>query len=120
MRADGVRLLAEGSERTARLRCTQDPSELGPQDWLIIALKAHSIAEAVESMVPLLGPRTNVVTTSNGLPYWFFAGTAHDYPLTRLAGIDPDGKQLAILGHARAVGCVTLPATEVIAPGVIR
>ncbi|HVN33732.1 MAG TPA: 2-dehydropantoate 2-reductase [Casimicrobiaceae bacterium] len=120
MRKDGVRLLVEGSERTARLRCTEVPSELGPQDWLVITLKAHSIPEAVESMIPLIGTRTNVVTASNGLPYWFFAGMTLPYPLARLRGIDPDGRQLAILGRERAIGCVVLPATEVIAPGVIR
>lgn len=120
MRSNGVRLHIDGAERVARLPCTDDPSALGPQDWLIITLKAHSIPEVVDSMVPLIGPRTNVVTASNGLPYWFFAGTALPYPLARLPGIDPDGRQLAILGQARAVGCVTLPAAEVIAPGVIR
>jgi 2-dehydropantoate 2-reductase len=119
MRANGARLLIDGSERVARLACTDVPAELGVQDWLIIALKAHSIPDAVESMRPLIGPNTCVVTTSNGLPYWFFADDPRP-ALARLCGIDPDGKQLAILGRERAIGCVTLPAAEVIAPGVIR
>ncbi len=120
MRERGVRLLIDGAERTARLACTDDPAELGPQDWIVIALKAHSIPDAVDSMAPLIGPRTSVVTASNGLPYWFFAGETRFNGLNRLKGIDPDGKQLRILGRHRAVGCVTLPATEMIAPGVIR
>ena len=120
MRSNGVRLHIDGAERVARLPCTDDPAELGIQDWLIITLKAHSIPDAVESMRPLIGRDTTVVTAYNGLPYWFFASDRLRIPNGTLESIDPGGRQAAVLGNERAVGCVLLPATEVVAPGVIR
>jgi len=120
MRANGTRLLIDGEERVARLRCTDRPAELGPQDFLIITLKAQSIPDAVESMAPLVGRDTCVVTASNGLPYWYFAQERGALAAGLRQCVDPDGRQARVLGIERAVGCVVLPATETIAPGVIR
>ena len=120
MRANGVRLLIEGEERVARLRCTDDASTLGPQDCVIVTLKAQQISAAASSIASLFHRDTFVVTAHNGLPYWFFANTRVTLAGAKLRGIDPDGRQARLLGADRAVGCVVLPATEVIAPGVIR
>ena len=119
IRAGGLRLQYDGEEHVAHLRCTDNTAELGEQDYLIIGLKAHQIEEAVDAMVPLLGSSTCIVTASNGIPYWYFHGDE------RLSGIyfrsiDPGGRQWDTLGPERAVGCVVLPAAEVVAPGVIR
>ena len=119
IRAKGLRLLIEGSERIERLPCSDDPAEFGPQDYLIIALKAHDIPATVDAMQPLLGPQTSVVTASNGLPYWYFHGNV-PFAGTKLETIDPGGRQWRILGPARAIGCVVFPAAEIAAPGVIR
>ena len=120
MRANGVRLRIDGEERVARPRCTDVPAELGVQDYVIIALKAHAISEAVESMCPLLGNDTCVVTASNGLPYWYFSGTGPAAGRLAPETVDPGRKQWRILGPERAVGCVVFPAAEVVAPGLIR
>ena len=119
IRAGGLRLQCGGEEHVAHLRATANPAELGEQDYLIIGLKAHQIDEAVDAMVPLLGPSTSIVTASNGIPYWYFHGDK------RLSGvrfncIDPGGRQWDRLGPERAFGCVVFPAAEVVAPGVIR
>jgi 2-dehydropantoate 2-reductase len=115
----GLRLQIDGEERIAHLPCTDRPAELGEQDCVIIALKAHQITQAVEAMVPLLGRETFVVTASNGLPYWYFHGNGvlGDTPLE---SVDPGGMQSELLGPQRAIGCVVYPAAEVVAPGVIR
>lgn len=120
MRARGLRLRIDGEEHVARLRCTDQPTELGVQDYLIIAIKAHAITEAVEAMRPLLGPRTCIVTASNGLPYWYFQDCDRFPPGTTLQSVDPGGEQYRTLDPARALGCVVYPAAEVIEPGVIR
>ena len=120
MRTNGVRLLIDGRERVARVRCTDEPATLGAQDFLIITLKAQQVSAAAESMAPLIGRDTCVVTATNGLPYWFFANAPGNISGARIQGIDPEGRQARVLGYERAVGCVLLPATEVIAPGVIR
>jgi len=120
IREHGLTLRIDGEERVAHLHCTDDPSELGVQDFVIIALKAHMISDAVESMSPLIGRGTCVVTASNGLPYWYFSDANALPGGAPLDSIDPGGKQRRVLGPERAVGCVVFPAAEVVAPGVIQ
>lgn len=120
MRENGLKLLIDGEERVAQLRCTDDPRELGPQDYVIIALKAHSVPSVLDAMQPLLGPDTAVVTAVNGIPYWYFYRHGGALEGTTLESIDPGGRQWRELGPERAIGCVVYPATEVVAPGVIQ
>jgi 2-dehydropantoate 2-reductase len=120
MQANGVRLQIDGEEHTVKVRCTNNPAELGPQDYVIIALKAHSVPAVVDLMPPLLGPDTSVVTAVNGLPYWYFYKHGGDLAGTTLQSVDPGGKQWNVLGPERAIGCVLLPAAEIAEPGVIR
>ena len=120
MRENGLKLLIDGEERVAQLRCTDDPRELGPQDYVIIALKAHSVPSVLDAMQPLLGPDTAVVTAVNGIPYWYFYKHGGALEGTTLESIDPGGRQWRELGPERAIGCVVYPATEVVAPGVIQ
>ena len=120
MRRNGVRVLLDDEEVVAHPQCTDDPAELGPQDYVVIALKAHSVPGVVDAMEPLLGNDTGVVTAVNGIPYWYFYrhGGAHEG--SRLESIDPGGRQWSVLRPERAIGCVVYPATEVVEPGVIQ
>jgi len=120
MRSNGVKLLIDGEERVARPRCTDDPSGVGPQDYVIITLKAHSVSGAVEAMQPLFGPDTAVVTASNGVPWWYFYGLESEWRGRRLATVDPGDVQWSGIGPERAIGCVVYPAAVVAEPGVIR
>jgi 2-dehydropantoate 2-reductase len=120
MRANGARLLIDGQELLARVPCTDDPRELGRQDTVFVTMKAHSVPAAVDSIVPLLGPDTAVVTGVNGIPYWYFQGQGSALDGATLESIDPGGRQLNLLGAERAIGCVLNPAADLIAPGVIR
>jgi 2-dehydropantoate 2-reductase len=120
MQANGVRLQIDGEEHTVKVRCTNNPAELGPQDYVIIALKAHSVPAVVDLMPPLLGPDTSIVTAVNGLPYWYFYKHGGDLAGTTLQSVDPGGKQWNLLGPERAIGCVLLPAAEIAEPGVIK
>lgn len=120
MHANGVKLLIEGEERVARIRCTSDPSELGPQDYVIVALKAHSVPNVVDAMRPLLGNDTGVVTAVNGIPYWYFYKFGGAQENRTLETIDPGARQWSTFGPERAIGCVVYPATEIVEPGVIQ
>jgi 2-dehydropantoate 2-reductase len=120
MRRHGVTLLMDGAEHVARPRCTDDPAELGPQDLVIIALKAHSVPAVVPKMRPLIGNDTAFLTAVNGIPYWYFYAHGGDWQDSVVESVDPDGLQWRMLGPERAIGCVVYPATEVVAPGVIR
>lgn len=120
MRERGVTLQINGEERVQKVRCTSDPGELGPQDYVFITLKAHSVPGVVDLMQPLLGPDTAVVTGVNGIPYWYFHQHGGEFAGTTLESVDPGGRQWRGIGPERAIGCVLYPAAEIVAPGVIR
>jgi 2-dehydropantoate 2-reductase len=120
MRRDGLKLQMDDNEYIADVACTDDPARLGPQDVVIIALKAHSIPGAVASMQPLLGNDTMVVTAVNGIPYWYFYAHGDSLQNSIIESVDPGGEQWRQLRPERAIGCVVYPATEVIAPGIIK
>ncbi len=120
MRAKGLKLLIDGGERIAHPFCTADPSEAGPQDYVIVTLKAHSTPAVVKPMQPLLGPKTAVVTAVNGVPWWYFYALEGPWRDHRLETVDPGGAQWSGIGPERAIGCVVYPATEVVEPGVIQ
>jgi 2-dehydropantoate 2-reductase len=120
MKKNGLKLLIGDKEKVTHPRCTDDPSEAGPQDFVIVTLKAPSAVAIAGKMAPLLGPDTAVVTASNGIPWWYFynlEGPLRDY---KLKSIDPDGKQWDLIGPQRAIGCVVYPAAEISEPGVVR
>ncbi|MGN6319324.1 2-dehydropantoate 2-reductase [Trinickia sp.] len=120
MQARGVTLLTDEGSARIDVRCTSDARELGPQDYVIVALKAHSVPGVVEAMQPLIGPDTAVVTAVNGIPYWYFYRHGGAFAGTRLESVDPGGKQWERLGPERAIGCVLYPAAEIVEPGVVR
>ncbi len=120
MKKNGLKLLIGDEEKVTHPRCTDEPSEAGPQDFVIVTLKAPSAVAIAQKMAPLLGPDTAVVTASNGIPWWYFYnldGPLLDY---KLKSIDPDGRQWDLIGPERAIGCVVYPAAEISEPGVVR
>ena len=120
MRENGLKLRIGDEERVAKVTCTDDPAELGPQDFVFIALKAHSIPGVVDAMQPLLSNSTSIVTAVNGIPYWYFHRHGGDLEGTTLEAVDPGARQWNALRPERAIGCIVYPATEVVEPGVIQ
>jgi 2-dehydropantoate 2-reductase len=120
MRKNGVRLLKDNEETVAHPVCTNDPKELGVQDCVIVGLKAHQLSQAVDSMQPLLGNDTAIVTAVNGIPYWYFHRHGGRLEGSVVESVDPGGRQWRGLRPERAIGCIVYPATEVVEPGVIR
>ena len=117
---NGLTLVKEGESKTVDVSCTDDPTEAGPQDYVIITLKAHSVSGIVEQMLPLLGPDTPVVTAQNGIPWWYFHKLQGSWESHQLESADPGGKIWKTLGPERAIGCVVYPSCEIVEPGVIR
>jgi 2-dehydropantoate 2-reductase len=120
MRESGLKLLMGEDTHVVHPRCTDNAAELGPQDFVIIALKAHSIPGVIDQVKPLLGPHTRIVTAVNGIPYWYFYRHGGAYEGATLESIDPGGRQWREFGPERAIGCIVYPATEIEAPGVVR
>ncbi len=122
IRANGVRLLpGDGGEPlVARVKATDDYTSAGPQDMVILAMKAHQV-EAVAPHVPRLFDRdTVVVTMQNGIPYWYFHRHGGDLAGSPVRSVDPDGIIGRNVPAERVLGCVVYPASELVAPGVIR
>ena len=120
MKKNGLKLIIDGEERVEHLNCTSDPKELGPQDYVIIALKAHSVPAIVPQLQPLLGPETAVMTAQNGVPWWYFHKLPGPWEGTRLESVDPGGVQWNGIGPDRAIGTVLWGACELVAPGVVK
>jgi len=120
IQGNGLTLIEDGREQTHRIRATDDPAELGPQDYVIVTLKAHSLAGIVAPMQPLLGPRTAVVFAVNGVPWWYFHGLDGPYSRHRIGSVDPGGVIWDGISPEKAIGCVVYPAAEISAPGVVR
>jgi len=120
MRERGLCLKSEAGVTTIKVTATSDPAELGPQDYVFLALKAHSIPGILDRIKPLLGPDTAVITAQNGVPWWYFYKHGGEYEGRRIEAVDPGGRIWQAIGPERAIGCVVHPAAEIEAPGFIR
>lgn len=120
IKKNGLRVIMADGDKTAKMPASADPKELGPQDYVIVALKSHQAWESVEQIKPLLGPDTAVVTAQNGIPWWYFYGFDGQYANLQLQSVDPDARQWNTIGPERAIGCTVYPATEIVEPGVIK
>jgi 2-dehydropantoate 2-reductase len=120
MQANGLTLIEDGASKTHRVTVSDDPADLGPQDYVIVTLKAHSVPPVVDKMMPLIGEGTTIVSGVNGVPWWYFHKSGGDLEGTRLASVDPGNAQWDGFGPDNVLGCVVYPAAEVIEPGVIK
>ena len=120
MQQKGLTLISGDDRKTVAVRCTDDPRSLGPQDYVIITLKAHSIVGILDHLRPLLGRDTAVVTAQNGILWWYFHAVPGPLGNRHLEAADPGGEIWRALGPERAIGCVVYPACEIVEPGVVR
>ncbi|MEP1354255.1 MAG: 2-dehydropantoate 2-reductase [Tateyamaria sp.] len=121
MQDKGLTLREEGqAPQTVSVTASDNPADLGPQDYVIVTLKAHSVPTVVDKMQPLIGPDTTIVSGVNGVPWWYFHKLGGPLEGTRLASVDPGNAQWNGFGPDRVLGCVVYPAAEVIEPGTIK
>jgi 2-dehydropantoate 2-reductase len=122
IKKNGLKLILEdGSEQHARdVKATSVMAEAGPQDIVILALKAHQVAPVAKDLRALFGPDTTLVATQNGIPWWYFQKHGGEFEGRRVETVDPNGEIMANVEVERIVGCVVYPAAEISAPGVIR
>jgi 2-dehydropantoate 2-reductase len=113
--------MADGSSQIDRpALATSDMAEAGPQDVVIVAVKAHQLPAIAPQMRALYGPETIVVTAQNGIPWWYFHKHGGPYAGRRIETVDPGGVIEANIEVDRVIGCVVYPATELAGPGVVR
>lgn len=122
LRTRGLRLInADGTEQhVAHVKATDVCAAAGPQDLVIIAVKAHQLQAVTEDIAALFGPATMVMPMQNGIPYWYFHGFQGALAGTRIKSVDPDGIIYDKIAGERVIGCVAYLAAATVGPGVIR
>ncbi|HJS33476.1 MAG TPA: 2-dehydropantoate 2-reductase [Alphaproteobacteria bacterium] len=120
IRANGLKLESEGKTTVVRLNASDDAAALGPQDFVLLTLKAHQLPAAADGIAALLGPATTLVSCMNGVPWWYFHKLAGPYEDVRLSSVDPGGVLWEKLPPGRALGALVYPACMMVAPGVVR
>jgi 2-dehydropantoate 2-reductase len=106
----GIRLLHGEETIVGKVRASERAADLGPQDVVIVTLKANALAAFAAACEPLLGPRTAVVFVQNGIPWWY---------ASEIERLDPGGRLARSVSRERILGGVAYSANDVIEPGVV-
>jgi len=122
IRARGMRLtMADGTDYIAPgIKATASLAEAGPQDVVILAMKAHQVAPIAKDLHRMLHDDTVIVPMQNGIPWWYFQRHGGPFEGRRIENVDPGGTIASAIDPARIIGCVVYPACELAAPGVVR
>jgi 2-dehydropantoate 2-reductase len=122
IRTNGMKLIMhDGSEHVARsVKATNDYAAAGVQDLVILAMKAHQVEAVVDDLPKLIGPDTLIVTMQNGVPFWYFHAHGGALAGSPVKSVDPSGRIAAAIPAAQVIGCVVYPASELVAPGVVK
>ena len=120
IRRDGLRVKNSTGEQVYQLPITDDPSGLGEQDLLVIAVRSNELLSIIDSVQPLLGNDTTIITLFGGIPWWYFYGQNNISDPLWLNAVDPGGKIWDALGPERALGGIAYPWVKSYEPGVIE
>jgi 2-dehydropantoate 2-reductase len=121
IRAHGLTLVEAEQELVAtNLTATDRIPDLGRQDVVLLALKAHQIAAVVEDLPAIVGPETVLVTLQNGIPWWYFQKLGGPYADRVVETVDPGGVLFNAIDPNQVVGCIAYPAATIAEPGVIK
>jgi 2-dehydropantoate 2-reductase len=118
---NGLKLIQDDEEWVAKdLVATSRLDEVGTQDVVILALKAHQIEPIVDDLNAMLGGDSVMVTLQNGIPWWYFQRLGNQYEGRIVKTVDPTGTLAGNLDPARIIGCIAYPAAQIAEPGVIK
>lgn len=120
MQEHGVRVKSREGDFAARPTIAASLEEVGPVDVVFLGVKAHSLPQLAPHLKPVLGPDTTIVSTQNGIPWWYFQGFGGEWEGLRLERVDPGGAISSAIEARRVVGSIVYFATEITAPGVIQ
>jgi 2-dehydropantoate 2-reductase len=120
MQEHGVRVKTSEGDFVAHPTIASSLEEVGPVDLVFLGVKAHGLPQLAPRLKPVLGPDTTVVSTQNGIPWWYFQGFGGEWEGLRLERIDPGGVISSAIEARRVVGSIVYLATEITAPGVIQ
>ncbi len=120
MQQNGVQVKSGDGDFLARPKIAGSLEEVGPVDVVFLGVKAHGLPQLASRLRPVLGPDTTVVSTQNGIPWWYFQGFGGEWEGLRLERVDPGGVISAAIETRRVVGSIVYFSTEISSPGVIR
>ena len=120
MQDRGVQVKSIEGDFVARPTIAGALEEVGPVDVVFLGVKAHGLTQLAPQLRPVLGPDTTVVSTQNGIPWWYFQGFGGEWEGLRLERIDPGGVIASAMEAHRVVGSIVYFSTEITAPGVIQ
>jgi 2-dehydropantoate 2-reductase len=120
MQDRGLRVISPDGDFEVKPAVAADFAAIGQADVVFLGVKAHSLTALAPTLTPLLGPSTVVVSTQNGIPWWYFQGIGGEFDGLRLERVDPGGVIADAIEPRRVVGSLAYFATEIVEPGVIR
>jgi 2-dehydropantoate 2-reductase len=120
MQERGVQVKSGDGDFVAKPEVAGTLQEVGPVDVVILGVKAHSLSQLAPQLGPVLGPETTVVSTQNGVPWWFFQGFGGEWEGIRLERVDPSGLISAAIEPRRVVASIVYVSTEITSPGVVQ
>jgi 2-dehydropantoate 2-reductase len=118
-KARGLTLRVGDAEFSARVKASDDPATLGPQDFVVSTLKATGLSSLATGLGPLLRDDTAIVFAQNGIPWWYELGLSVDQPLPDLGFLDPGGRLHAAVSRDRIIGGVIFSSNEIVEPGIV-
>ncbi len=121
LRTQGLRCIRpDGTREHAAVVAHDDPAALGPQDAVVLAVKAPALPDVAARIAPLLGPCTTVLTAMNGVPWWFLEGCTGPAHGRELAAVDPGGVLARAIPASRVIGGVVHASCSLAGPGIVR
>lgn len=120
MQERGAEVKSAEGDFVARPKIAASLEEVGPVDVVFLGVKAHGLPQLAPHLKPVLGPDTTVVSTQNGIPWWYFQGFGGDWEGLRLERVDPGGVISSAINARQVVGSIIYFATEITEPGVIQ
>ena len=120
MQTRGLRVISPDGDFEVKPQVTGDLAAIGQADVIVLGVKAHSLTALAPQLRPLFGPDTAVVSTQNGIPWWYFQNYDGELDGLRLEHVDPGGVIAASIEPRRVVGSLAYFATDIVEPGVIR
>jgi 2-dehydropantoate 2-reductase len=120
MQERGLRVVSADGDFAVKVEATGELRALGTPDAIILGVKAHSLTSLAPQLPPLFGPDTLVVSTQNGVPWWYFQNYPGELNGLHLERVDPGGIIAKAIEPERVVGSLAYFSTDIAAPGVIH
>lgn len=120
MQQHGVQVKSAEGNFVARPRIVASLDEAGQVDVVFLGVKAHGLTQLAPQLAPVLGPDTTVVSTQNGIPWWYFQGFGGEWDGLQLERVDPGGVIASAIEARRVLGSIVYFSTEIVAPGVVQ